>query len=233
MASDAPIKRRKARSAEGSEKSNAAIAKKRTPKATPAQAKLVRALYTVPSGQELLGSQNLAAPKGGIEPRNMQSARREARIRHIMLLMGTPPIRWSKGVTAPLLAAAWGVSLDYVEELSAEASRRVRADVCDKGKSSEVAAVYLHAGMAEAWKQGKHREVQGYVKTLSLVQGLAPDRVPSVAVQVNVGDRHSPGSTASYSSLASMAPKQLASPATVLDTIGAPVDASDKPTASK
>lgn len=48
---------------------------------------------------------------------------RDAMVRFAMLLMAAG--RWERGVTGERLAAAWGLSVDYLRKIAAEASRRV------------------------------------------------------------------------------------------------------------
>jgi hypothetical protein len=65
-------------------------------------------------------------------PKPDKAAIKEARIRHIMLLITTG--RWVTHVTAEALskpptdpeAPGWGLSIDYIEKLAAEAARRLR-----------------------------------------------------------------------------------------------------------
>ena len=54
---------------------------------------------------------------------------REDRVQACMDLMRT--LAWVRGSSAPKLAAEWGMAVNSVEDISAEASRRVKAEVTE------------------------------------------------------------------------------------------------------
>lgn len=72
----------------------------------------------------------------------------ESRVRHIMGMMRR--LEWIRGASGESLADEWGLSLSRVEDYSAEASRRVKAEVTDPDHVTSTVCTALDTVLREA-----------------------------------------------------------------------------------
>lgn len=106
----------------------------------------------------------------------------ELKILEIMELMRS--WQWVKRKTAQDLAAKWGVGVDWVEDLSAIASKRVRAEVTDPGEVSMTVGVALSKVLHDAMDEGDKKSVIDSAKVWAQIVGaMAPQRHEVTEVQ--------------------------------------------------
>jgi hypothetical protein len=72
----------------------------------------------------------------------------EMRLAEMMAVMRT--LQWQKGITGPVFAEKWGLSLTRIEHLSAEAWRRVKAEVNDPDRVGATVGTAIEQVMIEA-----------------------------------------------------------------------------------
>jgi hypothetical protein len=99
----------------------------------------------------------------------------EARIAHIAGMMRR--LAWRTGESAPELAADWKLSRSAVEKLSAEASRRVRAELADPGEVTTIVTSALARVLHDALAAGDRRNAIRAAETWARIAGaVAPPR---------------------------------------------------------
>lgn len=97
------------------------------------------------------------------------------RLEHIAEVMRAG--KWARGVSAPPLAEQWGLALGTVENIAAEAWRRVCAEANDAPTMRPTIAGTLAVSMAQAAEEREYRAVAALGDTLSRVIGArAPER---------------------------------------------------------
>ena len=101
----------------------------------------------------------------------------ELRLAHICEIMRA--FKWRRGKTGPELAEEWGLSLVSVERLSAEASKRIKAEVTDKDYVTATVCGTLEKIMSDA------RGDADRVITLETERGLKQES-PNVSRKVAV-----------------------------------------------
>lgn len=116
----------------------------------------------------------------------------ESRIEHICELMRGMLFR--RGKTGKLLESEWGLSHDRIKELTAEASKRVRAEVTDPERQRGDICVALQHIVEETVQRGQYREAiqaldvfsrvlppaqSGDVRPISIEIGMLPNREPT------------------------------------------------------
>ena len=98
------------------------------------------------------------------------------RIEHIAELMRT--LRFVRGKTVKRLAAEWGLTEQRVRELSAEASRMVKAEITDPDRVTVTACGYVEWALREAKKAKDTRAIAPLAKAWAELAGtLAPRKV--------------------------------------------------------
>lgn len=103
---------------------------------------------------------------------------KEGRVQHCMALMRE--IRWKRGVTDKELARGWGVDVMAVRQYSAEAWRRIKAEVTDPDSTASTVCMALEKVVEEASTKGLagHRSVIEAGKAWAAIAGAgAPTRV--------------------------------------------------------
>lgn len=98
----------------------------------------------------------------------------EARIAYIADQMRR--LEWRTGETGTELANAWGLSKSSLEKLSAAASKRVRAEVCDPEAVSISVGAALDRVMRDALADGDRRSVIAAAATWARITGVAANR---------------------------------------------------------
>lgn len=88
---------------------------------------------------------------------------------------------WARGKTAKELAAEWSISVSRVEDLSAEAWRRVCAEATDADRAKPTISGTLQIALAEAFHDGQYRAVAQLADVYSRVVGA---RAPEVRAEV-------------------------------------------------
>ena len=88
---------------------------------------------------------------------------------------------WERGKTARELAAEWGISVSRVEDLSAEAWRRVCAEATDADRAKPTISGTLQIALAEAFHGGQYRAVAQLADVYSRIVGA---RAPEVRAEV-------------------------------------------------
>lgn len=84
-------------------------------------------------------------------------------------------LTWERGRTAAMLAAEWGLAVATVEDMAAEAWRRVSADVKDPEVLRDDIAVHLKARLADARYA---KDAATLADVLTKIQGArAPEKV--------------------------------------------------------
>jgi hypothetical protein len=97
----------------------------------------------------------------------------EARIARIAGMMRR--LDWRTGESAPELAAEWKLSRSAVEKLSAEASRRVRAELADRREVTTVVTAALARVLHDAVAAGDRRNAIRAAETWARIAGaIAP-----------------------------------------------------------
>lgn len=91
--------------------------------------------------------------------------------------------QWITGVTAPLLAAEWGLHPDTVERDSAEASRRNREDLMDREELRALLVTELQTLRSMSIKGKRYRDAIEAIKALANIMGL-----PQTAVNGGGGE---------------------------------------------
>lgn len=117
-------------------------------------------------------------PKPPILKKGERGTRRavEGRIAHIADMMRN--VTWIRGVSGPELARQWGLCAQRVEELSAEASKRVRAEVLDPESIRMDVSAALKKVIRDSMADGDRRHLIQATKVLSWAMGTAaPMRV--------------------------------------------------------
>lgn len=112
-------------------------------------------------------------------------ARVQARIDHICTLMRN--VKWIRGVTSEALAKEWGISIDRMRELSAEASRIVRAEVVDPDAVTETVTTTLADIMRSAHDQGDHKSAVAAARAWADITGA------SSAIRVRISEEKPSG----------------------------------------
>ena len=112
----------------------------------------------------------------------------DGRINHCMMLMRE--LRWKRGVTDQHVATAWGINLASVRQYSAEAWRRVKAEVTDHDAVAATVCVALERVIEEGSVKGLngHRSVIEAAKAWAAIAGAgAPTRF-EVGALANLSD---------------------------------------------
>jgi nucleoid DNA-binding protein len=91
-----------------------------------------------------------------------------------------------KGRTVKRLAAEWGLSEQRVRELSAEASKRVRAELTDPDRVTVTVCGYLERTLRDARKDRDHRAVVAAAKAWAELAGLVVQRHEVTAAAVSL-----------------------------------------------
>lgn len=100
----------------------------------------------------------------------------EQRIAHIMDMMRR--WEWKRGKSAGDLATTWGLAVSTVEELSSEASKRVRAEVTDPERVSGTVGSALSKVLHDSMDDGDRKSVIDASKAWAQIVGaMAPQRV--------------------------------------------------------
>ena len=100
----------------------------------------------------------------------------EARIAHIADLMRG--LKYRKGVTCKALAQEWDLSEQRIWELSAEASKRVRAEVTDPDRVGAKVCTVLERVLDDAVDDGDRKSAIDAAKQWAIISGAAaPQRV--------------------------------------------------------
>ena len=81
----------------------------------------------------------------------------DARVAHIADLMRT--LKFQRGKTVKALAKEWGLGEQRVRELSAMASKIVRAEVTDPDAVTVTVCTYLERVLEQAWEKGDRKHV--------------------------------------------------------------------------
>lgn len=122
-------------------------------------------------------------------PKPSRRAATERRIGYIAELMRR--LEWRTGRSGPELAKKWGLSLSRVEHLAAEASRAVRAEVCDATSVHQTLCTALDRVLRDALADNDRRSVVRASVALARIAGaLAPERL-----QVTTDARERPAMT--------------------------------------
>lgn len=105
----------------------------------------------------------------------------ETRLAYIMDLMRR--WKWRRGETGAVVAKEWGISEEYVGDLAAEASKRVRAEVTDpshvSGTVATALAQVLDEGMSAEGAErfsGRRLVVEAAKAWAQIVGAMAPTR---------------------------------------------------------
>lgn len=105
----------------------------------------------------------------------------EQRIAHIMDMMRR--WEWKRGKSAGDLATTWGLAVSTVEELSSEASKRVRAEVTDPERVSGTVGMALQRVLDEGMEatgdakwHGRKLAVESSKAWAQIVGAMAPQR---------------------------------------------------------
>ena len=106
----------------------------------------------------------------------------EQRIAHIMGMMRR--WEWKRGESGPVLAERWGLSVDRVKDLAAEASKRVLAEVTDPALVSGTVGMALQRVLDEGMEatgdakwHGRKLAVESSKAWAQIVGAMAPQRV--------------------------------------------------------
>jgi len=104
----------------------------------------------------------------------------EQRIAYIMGMMRE--WAWRRGDSGPTLAKQWGLSEQYLRELAAEASKRVRAEVTDPERVSGTVGSALSKVLHDSMDDGDRKSVIDASKAWAQIVGaMAPQRVDVTA----------------------------------------------------
>jgi hypothetical protein len=104
----------------------------------------------------------------------------EQRIAHIMGMMRR--WEWKRGVSGPILAKEWGLSIEWLKDLSAEASKRVRAEVTDPERVSGTVGSALSKVLHDSMDDGDRKSVIDASKAWAQIVGaMAPTKVDVTA----------------------------------------------------
>lgn len=105
----------------------------------------------------------------------------EQRIAHIMGMMRR--WEWKRGESGPVLAEQWGLSVDRVKDLAAEASKRVLAEVTDPALVSGTVGMALQRVLDEGMEatgdakwHGRKLAVESSKAWAQIVGAMAPQR---------------------------------------------------------
>lgn len=101
----------------------------------------------------------------------------EARIDHIAELMRS--LKWRRGDTYKELAKEWALSEQYLRELAAEASRRVRAEITDPDRVTASVGVALEIALEGAVGDRDWKGVAQVARTWSEIAGAGIKTAPS------------------------------------------------------
>jgi hypothetical protein len=100
---------------------------------------------------------------------NSRDGTREARVQHIEEMMRT--FKYVRGKSARELAKQWGVSLDYVHQMTAQASKRIAAAIMDPETVNAKVGLALDQIISDGMKNGKHRDVIEAAKAWAHIAG--------------------------------------------------------------
>ena len=107
-----------------------------------------------------------------------QASRAESAARVDEIAARMRALTFVRGVTARELAAAWGLSTDHVERMTAEASRRVRAEKRTPDEVRDMLQAALERVISAAFAAGDLRVVVEAARALTPIVGAAaPTRV--------------------------------------------------------
>jgi hypothetical protein len=98
----------------------------------------------------------------------------EARVAHIAELMRT--LKFKRGKTAKELSKAWDLGIDRVHELTAAASKRVRAEVMNPDRVSADVGTALQITLADEMAKGRRkngRVIADLARTWMQISGAA------------------------------------------------------------
>lgn len=99
-------------------------------------------------------------------------------------------MKWRRGVTDKVVARAWGLELMAVRQYSAEAWRRLKAEMVDTDQTAATVAIALERVIFEAAEKGLsgHRSIIEAGKTWASLAGAgAPTRI-EVGALANLSD---------------------------------------------
>lgn len=101
---------------------------------------------------------------------------REEKVQHCMTIMRE--LRWIRGKTAPVLAKEWGLTVANLESISAEAWRRVKAEVTDPDATSATVCTALEKVMRDSLADDDRRNAIEASKVWAQIAGaVAPTKV--------------------------------------------------------
>jgi hypothetical protein len=109
--------------------------------------------------------------KAGEKPVKVVRAITEARIEHVAGLMRA--LTYRTGVTSRELAKEWDLGLDRVEELTAAASKRVRAEITDPDRTVAKVCTAFDRVLDDALADGDRRSVLAAGKVWAEVSGAS------------------------------------------------------------
>jgi hypothetical protein len=115
---------------------------------------------------------------------------REERVQLCMRLIRR--MKWRKGITDHNIARHWGVSVSLIHSYSAEAFRRVRAEVTDPDSTGATVGVALDRVIREASTKGLagHRSIIEASKAWAAISGAtAPTRIEVGALATMTEDQ--------------------------------------------
>lgn len=119
-------------------------------------------------------------PSGAKEPEGPEhTALTEARLAHIVGLMLS--LKFRTGSTARKLAKEWGLSEDWVHKLTAEASKRVRAQINPDAVVAEVFPELLrtfHSSARDARRNGDPKMVSAVASLTGQIANIAGINAP-------------------------------------------------------
>jgi hypothetical protein len=95
-------------------------------------------------------------------------------------------LTWKRGESVRALSAAWGLCEKRIRELSAEASKVVRAEIADPDTVQTTVCAALDWAIHDAKKRGKHMAVARAGKVWSDITGATAAR--KVDVRVGAGE---------------------------------------------
>jgi hypothetical protein len=100
----------------------------------------------------------------------------EGRIEHICKMMRT--LRWRRGETVTVLAVEWDLSEKRIRELSAEASKRVRAEIMDPDEVSATVGAAVAEVLQRSLADDDRKSAIDAAKAWADISGAkAPQRV--------------------------------------------------------
>lgn len=115
-------------------------------------------------------------PEAAQHPSTDRDAHVAARVEHIAQLKRS--LRWVHGKSTKRLAAEWGLTEQYVRELSVEAAKIVRAELTDPDRVTGTVCGYVVWALRTAKKTGDVKAIAPLAKAWAELAGtLAPQRV--------------------------------------------------------